>query len=111
MDGHGPHEQSAGGGRGRQPYPGDGPARGASGDRGVGTKLGTAISHRWPQGLRHGTTDLLWSVDATRTAPGERPQAQAAVDTAAGVALCACGEVVPAPTPCGSQTPRGIRDD
>ena len=32
VDGDGPHEQAAGGGRCRQPHPGDGAARGASGD-------------------------------------------------------------------------------
>src|SRR5215510_1163519 len=109
VDGDGPAEQTAGGGRGRQPYPGHGPACGPSGDRGAGARLCPAVSDRWPQGLRHGPADPLWSVDAPRTAPGERPHAQAAVDTIARAALRASGEIVPAPAPRRRHTPRRVR--
>src|SRR5262245_57584184 len=68
-----------------------------------------AVAHRWPQGLRHGPADPFWSVEAPRTAPGERPHAQAAVDTVARAALRASGEVVPAPAPRGGHAPRGVR--
>ena len=104
-----PTEQAAGGGRCRQPHPGDGAARRASGDRGVGARLCAAVSDRWPQGLRHGIADPFWPLDATRTAPGQRPHAQAAVDAAARAALRASGEVVPAPAHRGGQAPRGVR--
>ena len=45
----------------------------------------------------HGIADPFWSVDAARTAPGQRPKTQAALDAAARAALRASGEVVPAP--------------
>ena len=59
-----PTEQTAGGGRCGQPHPGDGAARRASGDPGVGARLCPAVFDRWPQGLRHGMTDAFWPVDA-----------------------------------------------
>jgi hypothetical protein len=31
---------------------------------------GPTVFDRWPQGLRHGPADALWSVDATRASPG-----------------------------------------
>jgi hypothetical protein len=85
------------------------PTGGAAGARGGGARLCTAVSARWPQGLRHGPSDPFWSVDAARTAPGERPKTSAAVDSAAGAALRARGDGVPAPPPRGGHAPRGVR--
>src|SRR5207253_10987272 len=89
--------------------PGDGPARGAAGDRGVGTRRCTAGADRWPHGLRHGTAAPVWAVEAPRTAPGPRPHTPAEVDALARAALCARGAVVPAPAPRGRSTRRGVR--
>src|SRR5262249_46072469 len=95
VDGDGPPEQAFTGSRGRQPHPGDGDARRAPGDPGVGAGLCTVVSDRWPQGLRHGVADPFRLLDATPTAPGQRPHTQAAVDAPTRVALRAGGEVVP----------------
>src|SRR5215510_2995063 len=109
MDGHGPPEQGAGGGRYGLPHAGAGPARRASGDPSVGARLCAAVSDGWPQGLRHGTAHAFWLLEATRTAPGHRAKTEAAVDAAARAALCASREVVPATAPCGGHAPRGLR--
>ena len=58
---------------------------------------------------RHGIPDPFWLLDATRTAPGQRAAAQAALDAAARAALCAGGEVVPASAHRRGQAPRGVR--
>ena len=63
-------------------------------------------------GLKDYGTALLTHfghVDAPRTSPGQRPEAQAALDAAARAALRASGEVVPAPTHRRGQAPRGVR--
>ena len=63
-------------------------------------------------GLKDYATALLThfgSLDATRAAPGQRPDAQTAMDAAARAALRASGEVVPAPAHRGRQAPRGVR--
>ena len=90
------------------PHPGDGAARGASGDPGVGARLCAAVFDRRVQGVRDGVTGPFWPLDATGAAPGQRPDAQTALDAAARAALCPGGEVVPAPAHRGRQTPGGV---
>src|SRR5262249_20959244 len=73
------------------------------------SRLWPAVSHRWPQGLRHRVTDAFWLLDATRMAPRQRAKTEAAVDAAARVALCASCQVVSASAQHRRQTPRGVR--
>src|SRR5262249_2916734 len=86
----------------------DGATRRASGEPSLGARLCPAVSHRWPQGLRHRVTDALWLLDATRTAPRQRAKTEAALDAAARVALCASGQVVSPSAPRRRQTSRGV---
>jgi len=53
--------------------------------------------------ISDGHPDAFWLLDSTRTAPGHRPDAQAAVDAAARAALRADREIIPAPTHRGGQ--------
>src|SRR5262249_45169267 len=109
MDGHGSHEQTAGGGRCGRPHPGDGPTRRASGDAGVGPRLRAAVADRRPQGLWHSPFDAFWLLDTPRAAPGHRATTEATLEAIARVALRSGSQVVPAPTPRRRHPPRGLR--
>src|SRR5262249_39582297 len=63
----------------------------------------------WVQGVSDGNPDAFWLLDTTRTAPGQRASAQAAVDATARAALCASGEVIPASASRRGEAPRGVR--
>ena len=77
----------------------------------LGAGLCPAVFDRWPQGVRHGIPDPFWPLDATGAAPRQRPAAQTALDAPARAALCAGGEVVPAPAHRRRQVPGGVRHD
>src|SRR5262249_41533214 len=70
VDGDGPHEQAAGGRRGRYSHPGDGPTRRASTRAGVGARLRAAVCDRRVQSVSDGNPDPLWLLEATRASPG-----------------------------------------
>jgi hypothetical protein len=57
----------------------------------------------------YGTAHALWSVEATRATPGQRAKTEAALDAAAGPAVCTSCQVVPASAPRRGATPRGVR--
>ena len=104
VDGDGPHEQAPGGRRCRRPHPGHGAAGRASGHPDVSAGLCAAVSDRWLQGLCHRVADPLWLLNARRTAPGHRTDAQTEMDAAARTALCASRQVLPATAPWGLRT-------
>src|SRR5215468_7696944 len=62
-----------------------------------------------PQALRYGTAHAFWFLEATRTAPGQRAQAEAAVDAPPRAPLCPDCEIVSAPTYRRRPAPRGLR--
>ena len=98
-----------GGGRWRPPHPGPGAARRASSDAGGGPRRCAAWFDRRRSSVADRHPGPLGAVAAPGAAPGPRPQAQAAVGTAARAALGPRGAVVPAPAPRGRPTPRGVR--
>src|SRR4030095_7985542 len=69
----------------------------------------TAMCARWTQGLRHGTADPFWPVEATGTTPREGAAAQTTLGPRTRAALRAGREVLSASTRRVGHAPRGVR--
>ena len=90
---------------------GHGTRHGASRGAGVGPRLPPAVSDRRFHRVGDGAVKPLWILGAAGAPAGPRSSAEAPGDATAPATLGAGGAVVPAQTPCGSQTPGRLRDD
>jgi len=81
---------------------------GPSGRPDRGARRHAAVPHRWRQGVDHRTADPLRPVGPAPTPPGQRPHAEAPVETAAAAALCARGEDRAAAPAGAGESARGL---
>src|SRR5262245_38763919 len=73
------------------------------------TRLRPAVSHGWLSRVHDGLADPLWVLGAAATPPGHRPRTEAALDTAATVALRAGGQDRAPAAPGAGAAPCGVR--
>ena len=91
---------------------GDGPAGGPSSREGGSAGLWARMVQRWLHGVsaRHHWATVAGGCTSIR-APGQRPVAQAPLDAAAGAALCAGRQAVPASARGRGGAPGGMRHE